>query len=450
MPHAPYIEEFLEFLSIPSVSASPEHKLDIERAAQWLKARMERAGIQDAEVIPTAGHPVVYGLAAAAESGAPTVLIYGHYDTQPEDPLDEWVTEPFKPEVRDGKVFARGAADNKGGVLPAIVAIEKALARGGLPVNVKFLFEGEEEIGSPNLKPLLAAKKDLFKCDLVVSVDGGMYSREVPSLTTGSRGLCGIQIDVYGPKQDLHSGSAGGAVNNPLIALAQLIATMKDGEGKVLVEGFYDDVAALTQSEREAFAKTPFDEREYMERAGVKELFGEPGFSVTERLWARPTLDVVGIWGGFQGEGVKTIIPARASCKITCRLVPHQEPDKVVALLKEHVERHAPRGVRVSVTAFPGNSRPYVIPFDHPVMPVMSKVLKDLYGKEPVIVRMGGTLPIARAFLDILGTYLVFFATSSPDENVHGPNEFYRLEEFDRLVEGLPVLLKELSGVLGR
>jgi acetylornithine deacetylase/succinyl-diaminopimelate desuccinylase-like protein len=445
-----YIGEFLEFLSIPSVSALPEHKPDIERAAQWLKARMQRAGIQDVRVIPTGGHPIVYGWAGAEDPGAPTVMIYGHYDTQPADPLDEWVTEPFKPEIRDGKVFARGAADDKGGVFPAIVAVEKALRGDGLPVNVKFLFEGEEEIGSPNLKDFLVDNKELLQCDLVVSVDGGMYSREIPSLTTGSRGLCGIQIEVQGPRQDLHSGGAGGAVNNPLIALAQIIASMKDRDGKILVDGFYDDVLELTEAEREAFAKVPFDEDEYKERSGVPELFGEPGFTVAERLWARPTLDVVGMWGGFQGEGIKTIIPARAACKITCRLVPHQEPDKIVELLKKHVKKCAPPGVRVKVTAFPGNSRPYVIPQDHPVIPVMSKVLKGLYGREPVTVRLGGTLPVARTFLDILGTYLVFFATSSPDENVHGPNEFFRLEEFERLVDGLPVLFKELSGVLGR
>ncbi|HHY44316.1 MAG TPA: dipeptidase [Firmicutes bacterium] len=445
-----YINEFLEFLSIPSVSALPEHKPDIDRAARWLKARMERAGIEDVRVIPTGGHPIVYGFAGAKEPGAPTVMIYGHYDTQPADPLDEWVTEPFKPEIRDGKVFARGAADDKGGVFPAIVAVEKALQGEGLPVNVKFLFEGEEEIGSPNLKAFLVDNKELLKCDLVVSVDGGMYSREIPSLTTGSRGLCGIQIDVQGPRQDLHSGGAGGAVNNPLIALAQIISSTKAWDGKVLVEGFYDDVADLTPAEREAFAKVPFDEGDYKERAGVPELFGEPGFTVFERLWARPTLDVVGMWGGFQGEGIKTIIPAKAACKITCRLVPNQEPDKIVDLLTKHVEKHTPPGVRVNVMAFPGNSRPYVIPQDHPVMPVMSKVLREMYGREPVTVRLGGTLPVARTFLDVLGTYLVFFATSSPDENVHGPNEFFRVEEFDKLVDGLPVLLQELAGALGR
>lgn len=440
-----YIDEYLEFLSIPSISALPEHKKDILRAAEWLKARMEKAGISDVQVIPTRGNPVVYGLAKAKDKGAKTVLVYGHYDTQPADPLNEWQSEPFKPEVRDGKVFARGAADDKGGVFPTVVAVEEMLKGDGVPVNLKFMFEGEEEIGSPNLKDLIAQKKDLFAADLAISVDGGMYSRDTPSVTAGCRGLSAIQIDVKGPKQDLHSGGAGGVVNNPCIALAQIVASMKDVDGKILVDGFYDDVAVLTEGEKKAFAAVPFNEEASRRQSGVPDLFGEPGYTVYERLWARPTLDVNGIWGGFQGEGIKTIIPAKASCKITCRLVPDQEPEKVAALLEAHVRKNVPKGVTVSVTSFPGNSRPYVVPSDNPVLPVMAKVLKDLYGRDPVTVRQGGTIPIARAFLDVLGIYMVFFATSSPDENVHGPNEFYRVEEFERLRKGLPVLLKEFS-----
>lgn len=443
-----YIHEFLEFLSIPSVSALPEHKQDMVRAAEWLSDRMKRAGIGDVQIIPTKGHPVVFGHAKAKDAGAPTVIMYGHYDTQPADPLDEWHSEPFKPEVREGKIYARGAADDKGGVFPTVVAVEEMLKADGVPVNMKFLFEGEEEVGSPNLKSLLAEKKDLFAADLAISVDGGMYSREIPSVTTGCRGLSAIQIDVTGPKQDLHSGGAGGAVNNPVNALAQIIASLKGPDGKILVEGFYDDVAVLTSEERKAFAAVPFDAEGVKKQTGVTELFGEPGFTVFERLWARPTLDVNGIWGGFQGEGIKTIIPARASCKITCRLVPHQEPEKIRALLEAHVKSHAPAGVTVNVRVFPGNSRPYVVPSDNPVLPVLAKALKQVYGREPVTVRLGGTLPIARAFLDTLGIYLVFFATSSPDENAHGPNEFYRVEEFDRLRTGLPVLLKELRSAL--
>lgn len=443
-----YIQEFLEFLSIPSVSALPSHKADVARAAEWLKARMIRAGIGDVQVIPTKGHPVVYGHAKAKDATAPTVIIYGHYDTQPADPLNEWHSEPFKPEVRDGKIYARGAADDKGGVFPTIVAVEEMLKADSLPVNLKFLFEGEEEIGSPNLKSLLAEKKDFLAADLAVSVDGGMYSREIPSVTTGSRGLSAIQIDVIGPKQDLHSGGAGGAVQNPLNALAEIIASMKGPEGRITVQGFYDDVAELSPEERQVFAAVPFDEEAVRIQVGVPELFGEEGFTVPERLWARPTLDVNGIWGGFQGEGIKTIIPARASCKITCRLVPNQEPEKICALLEAHVKSHTPKGVKVNVTVFPGNSRPYVVPKENPVLPVMAKALKEIYGRDPVTVRLGGTLPIARAFLDILGIYLVFFATSSPDENVHGPNEFYRVEEFERLRTGLPVLLRELRSAL--
>jgi acetylornithine deacetylase/succinyl-diaminopimelate desuccinylase-like protein len=443
-----YIDEYLEFLSIPSVSALPEHKKDIERAAEWLRARMERAGIKEVQVIPTKGHPVVYGHARSGLPQSPTVLIYGHYDTQPADPLDEWRSEPFKPEIREGKVYARGAADDKGGIFPAVVAVEEMLEAGDLPVSLKFLFEGEEEIGSPNLKELLGQRKELFSASLAVSVDGGMYSTDTPSVTTGCRGLSAVQIDVRGPKQDLHSGGAGGAVNNPINALAEIIASMKGPDGKVHVQGFYDDVLELSEDEREAFAAVPFDEEAMRKQDGVPELFGEAGYTVTERLWARPTLDVNGIWGGFQGEGIKTIIPSRASCKITCRLVPNQEPEKICELLEAHVRTHVPRGVTATVTAFPGNSRPYVIPESHPVLPVMARVLKELYGREPVTVRLGGTLPIARAFLDILGTYLVFFATSSPDENVHGPNEFYRLEEFERLRKGLPILLRRLREAL--
>ncbi len=443
-----HLGEFFQFLSIPSVSALPEHKADVIKAADWLKNRMGRAGFADVRVIPTGGHPVVYALAPASSPGAPTVLLYGHYDVQPADPLDEWLSDPFEPVVRDGKVFARGAADDKGGVFPAILAVEGLLRENNLPVNVKFLIEGEEEIGSPNIGPVLREGKDLFKNDLVVSVDGGMWSVDVPSVTTGSRGLCGIQVDVTGPRQDVHSGGAGGAVNNPLMALAQIVSSMKSWDGKVLVEGFYDDVIPLTRDEREALARTPFDETEYKDRFGVNELFGEPGYTVYERLGARPTLDAVGMYGGFQGEGIKTIIPGRASCKITCRLVPDQEPDKIIDMLKRHIAKHRPRGVTVSVTAFPGSSRPYVIPSGHPVLPVMREALKMIYGKDPVEVRLGGTLPIARAFLDILGSYLVFFATSSPDSNAHGPNECYRLTEFDRLLRGLPVLFGELGRAL--
>lgn len=438
-----YIEEFLEFLAIPSISALPEHKPDIIKAAQWLRDRMIRAGIEDVQIITGKGHPVVFGkknAQAMDSSKAPTVLIYGHYDTQPADPLDEWHSPPFEPQIRDGKIYARGAADDKGGVFPAILAAEEAIEDNSLPVNLKFLFEGEEEIGSPALKTLLEENKGLFECDIVLSVDGGMYSKDIPSITTGCRGLAAIQIEVSGPSTDVHSGGHGGAIHNPIHALAEILSVLKDKEGRILVEGFYDNVAEISDEERTKFSEVPFDEDAYRTRVGVPALFGEPEYSLIERMWARPTLDANGIWGGFQGEGVKTIIPAKAGCKITCRLVPDQDPDQICNALDNHIRNHTPKGVGVNVTIFPGNSKPYVVPDGHPVLPVLAGVLEDLYGHKPVNVRLGGTLPIARAFLDILGTYLFFFAMSSPDANAHGPNEFIRIEEFERLRKGLRVL----------
>lgn len=435
-----YIEEFFEFLSIPSISALPEHKPDIAKAAQWLKNRMVRAGIEDVQIIETKGHPVVFGKKSAQTQDSarvPTVLIYGHYDTQPADPFDEWHSPPFEPEIRNGKVFARGAADDKGGIYPAIVAAEEAIKEESLPVNLKFLFEGEEEIGSPALKGLLREHKARFECDLVLSVDGGMFSGQIPSITTGSRGLAAIEIEVAGPQTDVHSGGQGGVIQNPVHALAEILTGLKDSEGRILVEGFYDDVVEVSDEELKKFAQAPFDEEAHRARLGVPALFGEPGYSLIERMWVRPTLDANGIWGGFQGEGIKTIIPSKAGCKITCRLVPDQDPETICHVLEDHIKRHVPKGVGVNVTVFPGNSKPYVIPENHPALPVITDVLHELFGHEPVNVRLGGTLPIAPAFLDILGTYLFFFAMSGPDSNAHGPNEFIRIEDMDRLRRGL-------------
>ncbi len=443
-----YINEFFEFLSIPSISALPQHKGDMEKAALWVEKRLRKAGVGHVEIISTPGHPVVYGLAEARDANAPTVLLYGHYDTQPADPLDEWISPPFEPEIREDKIYARGAADDKGGIFPAILAAQDMIKGQGLPVNLKFLFEGEEEIGSPNLKEVLKERQDSLGCDLVVSVDGGMFSKDIPSLTVGCKGLSAIQIDVQGPKSDVHSGGQGGLLQNPIHALVEIVAGMKAPSGKITVDGFYDDVVISSPEEKQAMAQVGLDEKAHAQYHGVPELFGEEGYTAIERAWVRPTLDANGIWGGFQGDGIKTIIPARASCKITCRLVPNQDPDAVCSLLEEHVKRHVPKGVTVDITVFPGNSKPYVVPSDHPVLPVMARVMENLYGQKPVTVRLGGTLPIARAFLDTLGVYLVFFATSSPDSGAHGPNEFYRIDEFKRLRKGLPLLLQELAGVL--
>ena len=273
------------------------------------------------------------------------MLIYGHYDVQPADPFEEWDSPPFEGRVEDGKVFARGSADDKGGVFPAIIAAEESIRENTLPVNLKFLFEGEEEIGSPTLKSLLESHKDLLGCNLVLSVDGGMYSNEIPSVTMGCRGLAAIQIDVLGPRTDVHSGGHGGVINNPIQALSHILSSMKDEDGRITVEGFYDDVSCISEKERNKIAEAPFDREDYVRRLGISDLFGEPEFSPLERMWIRPTLDPNGIWGGFQGEGVKTIIPSRAGCKITCRLVPNQDPESIANALKAHVEKHTPKGV---------------------------------------------------------------------------------------------------------
>lgn len=443
-----YIEEFFELLSIPSISALPEHKADIDTAAKWLKDRMDNAGIEDVQIIETKGHPVVFGRKDAQtldSNKAPTVLIYGHYDTQPADPLDEWHSPPFEPEIRDGKIFARGAADDKGGIFPAVIAAEEAITQESLPVNLKFLFEGEEEIGSPTLKRLLNGNKDLFECDLVLSVDGGMFFKDIPSITTGSRGLAAIEVEVMGPQTDVHSGGQGGVIQNPIHALAEILTSLKDSKGTILVEGFYDDVVEVSYEELKKFSEVPFDEEAHRVGLGVPALFGEPGYSVIERMWVRPTLDANGVWGGFQGEGIKTIIPSKAGCKITSRLVPNQDPETICRMLEDHIKRHTPDGVGVNVTVFPGNSKPYVIPDDHPALPVVADVLEQLYRHEPVCVRLGGTLPIASAFLDILGTHLFFFAMSGPDSNAHGPNEFIRVEELERLKRGLHLFWKKYA-----
>ncbi len=443
-----YIEDFLDFLSIPSISALPEHKTDIVKAAQWLKRRMINANLDDVRVIETNGHPVVFGQKASQIQGCsstPTVLIYGHYDVQPVDPINEWVSPPFEPEIRDGKVFARGSADDKGGIFPAILAAEDLIKQNALPVNLKFLFEGEEEIGSPGLKQILSENKSLFQSDIVLSVDGGMFSTDIPSITTGSRGLAAIEIVVSGPQTDVHSGGQGGVIQNPIHALAQILTELKDEQGRILVDGFFDDVVEVSESELTQFKQVPFDDEEHKDRLKIPELFGEPEYSSIERMWIRPTLDANGIWGGFQGDGIKTIIPSKAGCKITCRLVPNQDPEVVSELLKRYIQNHVPKGVTVDVTTFPGNSHPYVIPRDHSVLPVLSEVLEELFGCKPVNVRSGGTLPIAPIFLNVLGSYLFFFAMSGPDSNAHGPNEFIRIKDVDKLRRGLKMFLNRYA-----
>jgi acetylornithine deacetylase/succinyl-diaminopimelate desuccinylase-like protein len=373
-------------------------------------------------------------------------MIYGHFDTQPADPLDLWTSPPFEPQIRDDRVYARGASDDKGNMLIPVLAIEALLkTEGALPVNVKFFLEGQEEIGSPQLPALIAAQKDLLACDLVVSADGGQYSEDQPALLVAFKGLAGVQIDVRGARTDLHSGVYGGAVSNPIHALVHILDSMRSPEGKILVEGFYDEVVPLSAGDRAAIDAIPFDEQAYKESIGVDALLPEPGYTPQEHLAARPTLEVNGIWGGFQGEGIKTVLPNEAHAKITCRLVPDQDPATIVELLTRHVERNTPAGVRAAVRALPGGDRAYQVPVDHWGNQAAAAVLTEMYGKAPYITRLGGSIPVCGQFLRVLGAYTVNFAFGLMDEQIHAPDEFLRLSSFRRGPVAYVRLLKRLG-----
>lgn len=437
--------ELVGFLSIPSISALAENATDVQHAAEWVAARLAAAGMEHVAVMPTEGHPIVYGDWLHAED-APTVMIYGHFDTQPVDPVSLWKHPPFEPTIEGDRIYARGATDDKGNLFAPILAIEALLVtEGALPVNVKCFFEGQEEIGSPHLPPFLAAHRDLLACDLVVSADGGQFGEKEPSITVGLRGVCGLQIDLHGPSRDLHSGSYGGAVQNPIHALVRLLDSMRASDGTITVDGFYDDVVIATAEERVAIAAVPFDEAEYVADLDVDELFGEPGYTPRERIWIRPTLEINGIWGGFQDEGTKTVLPTDAHAKITCRLVPWQDPVSVVEAISRHIEAHTPPGVRASIIAEGIGGKPYLVPADHPGNAAVRDVLYELYGREPYHVRMGGSIPVTGLFLDQLGASTVTFGFGLPDECVHSPNEFFRLSSFARGQGAYVRLLKRLA-----
>jgi acetylornithine deacetylase/succinyl-diaminopimelate desuccinylase-like protein len=447
-----FLDELLDFLRIPSISALPERAGDVARAGEWVAARLRAAGMEGVRVLPTGGHPVVYGEWLHAP-GKPTVLIYGHFDTQPADPLDLWTSPPFEPAVRDGRVYARGASDDKGNMLTPILAVEALLqSEGALPVNVKFFFEGQEEIGSPQIPDFVAAQRDLLACDLALSSDGGQWSETEPSILVGLRGGCGVQIDVVGANSDLHSGIYGGVVQNPIHALVAILASLRGADGRILVEGFYDSVAALSADERAQIAEAPFDVETYMEDIGIEGLFGEAGYTPRERAWARPTLEINGIWGGFQGDGVKTVLPNAAHAKITCRLVPNQDPMAIPKLIAAHVERHTPPGVRATTARLGFAAYPYLMPADHPGNQAARAVLEAIYGRSPYVVRTGGSIPVCTVLLQNLGVYTVNFGFGLEDEHIHAPDEFFRLSSFARGQMAYCQLLHRLgespSGVL--
>jgi acetylornithine deacetylase/succinyl-diaminopimelate desuccinylase-like protein len=444
--HDRYIEELKAYLAIPSISALPDHAADVRRCAQWTADHLGAVGLPHVEIVDTPGHPIVYGEWLGAE-GAPTVLLYGHYDVQPVDPLALWTSPPFEATVRDGDLYARGAADDKGQVFMHFKAMEAHLKQAGrLPLNVKVLIEGEEEVGSDHLEAFIRERKDRLATDVVVISDTSMFDRGVPSICYGLRGLAYFQIDVRGTNSDLHSGSFGGAVANPAFVLAQILAQMKDRSGHVRIPGFYDDVRAAREEERAEFKRLPFNEKKYQKDLGAPRLFGETGYSTLERTWVRPTFEVNGLLSGFTGEGAKTVIPAVAMAKVSMRLVPDQDPDRIAQLFEQHVKKVAPKTVEVSVRRMHGG-KPWMTEFDNPYVQATARAIEQGFGKRPVYTREGGSIPVVSTFAEQLGVPAVLFGIGLPDENSHAPNEFLSLRNLFDGITASAFLYQELSGV---
>jgi acetylornithine deacetylase/succinyl-diaminopimelate desuccinylase-like protein len=439
------LARFIDFLRIPSISGIPEHAPDCRRAAEQLAADLAAVGLEQVEIAETGGHPIVYAEWLDAP-GAPTVLLYGHYDVQPVDPLDEWEAAPFEPLVRDGRILARGASDDKSNITVALSAVEALLAtRGSLPVNLKLVFEGEEESSSVHLDPWLAANAGRLGADVALVADAGFFEGNLPAITVGLRGICAAEIHVRGPVQDVHSGVHGGTIENPINVLATIIASLKGPDGRIRIPGFYDDVVTLTPADREALAALPFDGEAYRAALDVPELAGETGWTTLERRGARPTLDVNGIWGGFRGEGSKTIIPGRASAKLTCRLVADQDPERVFTLLRDHVLAIAPPGVRVEVVSL-GGGRPILTPTDHAATQAYARALEATFGQAPVYVREGGSVPVAASFASIVGLPVTVMGFMPPNGNFHAPNEWMDLANLEGGTRALVRFFDEMAG----
>jgi len=441
-----FLDELLEFLSIPSISTDPEMADEVERCAEWLRDHFEQIGMPTAEIHETDGHPIVYSEYTPYEDeDVPTILLYAHYDVQPPDPLDEWDSPPFEPTIRDEKIFARGATDDKGQFFCHVKGLEAHLAeRGELPCNVKVLVEGEEEVGSVNLAPWVGDHTDKLACDAVVISDSPMFKPGLPSITYGLRGLAYFEIDVEGPDHDLHSGLYGGAVANPINVLSDMIGQLHDDDGRIAIPGFYDDVQPVTDAEREAFADLPFDEDEFLASVGAERLSGEAGYTTLERRWVRPTLDCNGIWGGYTEEGAKTVLPAEASAKISCRLVPDQDPDDIVDKAEQFLRDIAPDSVRVNVEPHHGG-QPVVSDRDTPTMHAAKRALKRSWNEEAVFTRGGGTIPVVPIFADKLDAQAVLMGYGLDDDRLHSPNEKFNLENFHRGVDTSTYLWDEIT-----
>ncbi|PID93897.1 MAG: peptidase M20 [Bacteroidetes bacterium] len=428
-----FLEELFGLIRIPSISSISDHKPDMYKAAEYWKKMMLESGADKAEVMETEGNPVTYG-EKIIDPTLPTVLVYGHMDVMPVDPLELWNTEPFEPVVKDGKIWARGADDDKGQAFMHAKAFEILVKTDNLPCNVKFMIEGEEEIGSPNLYKFCEENKELLKADIILVSDTGLIAQDIPSITTGLRGLAYWQVEVTGPDHDLHSGIFGGAVANPINVLCSLIAKMTDENNHITIPGFYDDVLVVSEEERELMAKAPFDEEAYKQAIDVKALQGEHGYSTNERTGIRPSFDVCGIWGGYTGEGAKTVLPSKAYAKISTRLVPNQDHEKIALLFKEHFESIAPQSVKVEVTPLHGGEA-YVCPITLPAYKAAEKAYTETFGKRPVPVRSGGSIPIIAGFNNILETKSVLMGFGLESDAIHSPNENYPLFNFYKGIE---------------
>ncbi len=437
--------ELLEFLRIPSLSGDPAHAADVKHAAEWLAANLHALGVESAKVMPTAGHPVVYGAWTGAGRGKPTVLVYGHYDVVPAVMEDGWHAPPFEPVVEDGKIYARGATDDKGQLFIHVKALESYLeANGGAPVNVKFLIEGEEEISSPNLAPFIKENQELLSADACVISDSSMRTPEEPAITHSLRGMTYIQLELEGPKDDLHSGFWGGATHNPALALVEILAKLYNPDNTIAVPGFYDDVISLTNQEREMIAKNPLTEQQFKEATGVPAVWGDKKYTIRERVSARPTLDINGLWSGYSGPGPKTIIPAKAGAKLSSRLVANQDPDKIYQLLKKYIESIAPPTVKIQVSLVT-KGRPALIPFDLPEMQAAARAYERGWGHQPVFTRGGGSIPIVADISEMMKIPVVMMGYGLDSDGLHAANEHYSIEMFHRGIETAIVYLEELA-----
>ncbi|MFW5663572.1 MAG: dipeptidase [bacterium] len=435
-----FLEELFELIRIPSVSSKEDHKEHMYSAAEWIKEKLLKEGADHAEVMETEGHPVVYG-EKILDASLPTVLIYGHYDVQPAEPFDLWKSPPFEPEVRDGRIYARGANDDKGQMFMHFKAFEYMLKTNQLPCNVKFMIEGEEEIGSPSLENFCKTHKEKLSADVILVSDTSMLSADTPSITTGLRGLAYMEVEVTGPSHDLHSGLYGGAVDNPLNVLCEMIAQLRDENKHITIPGFYDDVEELSKEEREEMARAPFDLEAFKKSINLKKEAGEKGYTTMERTGIRPSLDVNGIWGGYTEPGAKTILPSKASAKISMRLVPHQESKKIEQLFKNYFESIAPETVNVKVEFLHGGEG-YVSPTDTVAYRAASKAYETTYGIKPIPVRSGGSIPIISLFEKVLGLKSILMGFGLDSDAIHSPNENYSLEQFRKGIETLPYFYK--------